>query len=224
MSNSAMTTYDSNPAGRRDLLRLAFGALIVPALWRPAAAQQVDGADAVLPIQRLDQALLVAMKAGRQTPFAQRFTALIPAIEQALDLDALLAESVGPAWTGLPPDQQALLASEFRRYTVSSYGANFDSFSGQTFRLSPTPRRLADGRVIVDTAIVRADGSATALDYVMHQTDAGWRAVDVLADGSISRVAVQRSDFRSLLRGGGVAALVAGLRRKVVSLSGGTLA
>ena len=39
----------------------------------------------------------------------------------------------------------------------------------------------------------------TPLDYVMRQGEKGRRAVDVLLDGSISRVAVQRSDFRSLL-------------------------
>jgi phospholipid transport system substrate-binding protein len=59
---------------------------------------------------------------------------------------------------------------------------------------------------------------------VMLQTPAGWKAVDVLADGAISRVAVQRSDFRGLLANGGVAALVLSLERKVADLSGGTLA
>ena len=34
----------------------------------------------------------------------------------------------------------------------------------------------------------------------MRQVNAdAWKAVDVLLDGTISRVAVQRSDFRSLL-------------------------
>ena len=58
----------------------------------------------------------------------------------------------------------------------------------------------------------------------MRQTPSGWKAVDVLADGAISRVAVQRSDFRTVLAGGGGAALVAKLERKVADLSGGRLA
>jgi phospholipid transport system substrate-binding protein len=52
----------------------------------------------------------------------------------------------------------------------------------------------------------------------------GWQAVDVLTDGSISRVAVQRSDFRGLLMAGGVPALTKGLEHKVALLSGGTQA
>ena len=58
----------------------------------------------------------------------------------------------------------------------------------------------------------------------MRQTPAGWRVVDVLADGTISRVATQRSDFRSTLAHGGGQALVTTLQRKVSDLSGGSLA
>jgi len=47
----------------------------------------------------------------------------------------------------------------------------------------------------------------------------GWRIVDVLADGAVSRVAVQRSDFRSLLRSGGPAALQKSLETKAAALS-----
>jgi phospholipid transport system substrate-binding protein len=52
----------------------------------------------------------------------------------------------------------------------------------------------------------------------MRDGQSGWRAVDVLAGGSISRVAVQRSDFRSVLRSGGVPALMAALQLKVANL------
>ena len=36
----------------------------------------------------------------------------------------------------------------------------------------------------------------------MRDDNGVWRAVDVLLDGSISRVAVQRSDFRKILANG----------------------
>jgi phospholipid transport system substrate-binding protein len=68
---------------------------------------------------------------------------------------------------------------------------------------------------------VRPDNDPVKLDYVMRRGPTGWQAVDVLTDGSISRVAVQRSDFRELLRRGGVPALAASLTNKVANLSGG---
>ena len=42
----------------------------------------------------------------------------------------------------------------------------------------------------------------------------------MLTDGTISQVAVQRSDFGGLLASGGAPALRAGLERKVANLSG----
>ena len=82
-------------------------------------------------------------------------------------------------------------------------------------------RSLGNGEVVVDSRLRRADGSSVALDYVTRRGPAGWQAVDVLTKGSISRVAVQRSDFRGLLTSGGAPGLVAGLEHKVANLSGG---
>lgn len=211
MPNEAITL------GRRGLLGLAIPAILAATSWQPARAGSDAGA--IAPIQRLDAALLQAMKAGRTTPFSQRYAALAPAVEQAFDMDAVLAASIGLSWASLPSDQKAQLLATFRRYTVASYAANFDNYTGQTFQTAPSVRSVGNGDVIVATTIVANDGSSNKLDYVMRNTPAGWKAVDVLADGSISRVAAQRSDFRHLLRDGGAPALVAGLERKVASLS-----
>jgi phospholipid transport system substrate-binding protein len=75
----------------------------------------------------------------------------------------------------------------------------------------------------VRTEIVSANGDRVRLDYVMRQDGGTWRAVDVLLDGSISRVAVQRSDFRKILSGGDPDALISSLRRKIADLSDGAL-
>lgn len=218
-----MMTQQSRPLGRRGVLALGaavFGASMLAA--ETAVAQ--DSAGPIAPIRRLNDALLAVMKQGQQTPFTQRYTQLEPVIDQTFDLSTILAESVGLEWPNLPGDQQASLLAAFRRYTVSSYAANFDSFSGQRLTIAPMVRQLGNGEAIVDTKIVPLNGSASSLDYVMRNVTGGWKVVDVLADGAISRVAVQRSDFRQLLVSGGVPALVAGLRHKVSNLSGGMLA
>jgi phospholipid transport system substrate-binding protein len=56
---------------------------------------------------------------------------------------------------------------------------------------------------------------------VMRNDGGAWKAVDVLADGSISRAAVQRSDFRRLVARGGAQALIDSLDKKTADLSGG---
>ena len=76
---------------------------------------------------------------------------------------------------------------------------------------------------VVATRIVPAGGEPTRIDYVMRRGPAGWRAVDVLLNGSISQVAVQRSDFRTSVATGDASALIASLQRKVAELSGGAI-
>ena len=160
------------------------------------------------------------MKSGDAEPFDRRFQALGPVIDRVFDLHAVLTALIGLSWANIPRTQRATLADAFRRYAVSSYVANFHSFDGQSFEIEPDVRDLSGGAVVVRTRLLRRDKKPVELDYVMRAGTSGWQIVDVLTDGSISRVAVQRSDFRQLLRGGGPAALAAGLERKVANLAG----
>ena len=180
--------------------------------------------DASATIRRFDSALIEAMKAGKQTDFNTRFAALAAAVDQAFDLQAVLAVSVGARWAGIPLDHQIRLLDAFRRCTVASYVANFDSYASQIFTVLPDPRSLGHGAVVVETRIVSVSGEDIQLGYVLKQTSSGWKVFDVLADGSISRVAVQRSDFRNVLASGGADALLASLQRRTSSLSSGALA
>lgn len=201
--------------------RGAIGA--VAALFADAAlpARAADDQAIIAPIQQLVDALLQVMKAGTGTPFSERFDMLAPVIDRTFDLDVILLESVGSSWAALSTDEQAKLHQAFRRYTVASYINNFDQFSGQHFEILPNTRAVGNEQV-VQTRLISRSGDSHELDYVMRQVSYGWRAVDVLADGSISRVAVQRSDFRRLLTRGGAEALVESLRTKSADLSDGS--
>jgi phospholipid transport system substrate-binding protein len=178
-------------------------------------------AAAVAPIQQLISGLIQIMKAGPATPFRRRFAMLTPVIDKTFDLEAILRESVGISWATLPPDQQAMLTDAFRRYTIASYVNSFDDYNGQRFEVSPETRAVGSQQV-VETKVIPHKGDSHELDYVMREGPNGWRVVDVLADGSISRVAVQRSDFRSILSRGGSQALADSLHAKSTDLSDGS--
>jgi phospholipid transport system substrate-binding protein len=193
---------------------LAFGA--VPAL---ALAQAKTSPEQ--PIAALNDGLLKIMHAGKSTAFDTRMASFTPVVVAAFDLPLILQNSVGPGhWADIMPAERATLLEVFTQFTVASYVANFDSFSGETFTLAPELRHV--GRdVVVQTRIVGTTGDMTRLDYVMREIDGGWHIVDILLDGTISRVAVTRSDFRSMLAEGGAARLIASLRAKVASLKAG---
>lgn len=204
--------------GRRALF--VASAAITATACLPALA--ADDQAVIAPIQQLNNGLLEIMKEGPHSSFQQRFDTLAPIIDQTFDLPFILQESVGLIWPTLQPEQQQMLMTAFRRYTVASYVNSFDAYNGQRFEVSPQVRTVGNGEQVVDTRIIPRSGSGHRLDYVMRQTPQGWRVVDVLADGSISRVAVQRSDFHHLLTRGGPNALAERLRTKTADLSEGT--
>jgi len=203
---------------RRALLRLMLVITTVAVGWgRPATASEITA-----PVEQLHAGLISIMKVGKTTSFRQRYEMIAPVIGRTFDLEAILRQVVGPRWPSLPADQQAALADAFRRYTIASYVANFDAYSGQRFDTTPAARAVGNDRV-VGTRIASPGGSEHALDYVMRHEGGGWKVVDVLAEGSISRVASQRSEMRSLLADGGGAGLLVSLRQKTAELSGGIL-
>ena len=208
----SLTTPD-----RRTALRLIL-CLIVTAFGSAPAAM---ASEITAPVEQLHSGLTEVMKAGRAVPFRQRYDRLAPVIGRTFDLQAILRQVIGLRWSTLPADQQAALEDAFRRYTIASYVANFDA-TGERFEILPGVSAVGNDRV-VQTRLVGPSGQAHVLAYVMRQTGSGWRIVDVLADGSISRVAAQRSEVRSVLADGGSAALLVSLRRKTAELSGDIL-
>jgi phospholipid transport system substrate-binding protein len=187
------------------------------------AARAQDVAAVQAPIRTLYTALEALMRQGKATPFPKRFDMLAPVIEQVYDLDTVLRVSVGPRWTALDETARRALQTAFRRFTVATYVANFDSYDGEKFDIQPGMRSSGHDQIVA-TRIVPEKGDPIRLDYVLRETGATWRIVDVLLDGTISRVAVQRSDFRGLLgQQGDADALITSLQRKTMDLSGGTL-
>jgi phospholipid transport system substrate-binding protein len=208
-----MLMHSSRP-GRRWVMAMALS--LSASAWSVAAKAE----DPVLvPAHQLIGGLLQIMKAGGATPFSKRFDMLAPVIDQTFDLAAILQASVGTStWQTLSADQREMLLKEFRRYMVASYVSSFNGYNGQRFTVNPETRIVGDEQV-VRTKIVPVSGDGHDLDYVLRQDSSGWRIVDVLADGAVSRVAVQRSDFRQLIRQGGAPALGQSLRVKADNLS-----
>lgn len=190
--------------------------VILPLIAFQAGAQS----EATVPVATLNAGLVQVMKAGRATPFQERMQLLTPVVQRSFDLELILRNSIGPRWAGFSAQQKADLLDSFTQFTVASYVANFDAFAGERFEILPTLRRVGPDTV-VPTRILSGGAEAAKLDYVVHPAASGYQIADVLLDGSISRVAVQRSDFRSVVSSGDAAPLIAMLRSKVASFAAG---
>jgi phospholipid transport system substrate-binding protein len=121
--------------------------------------------------------------------------------------------AIGPTWASLTPAQQQQLIAAFGHYVAATYADQFDTYSGE--QLQVTGERPHGADIVVETTIVTSKGDATRLDYLMRQDQGGSRISDVYLDGSISQLAVHRSEFHSILQREGIDGLVMALNRKV---------
>ena len=163
--------------------------------------------------------LLTTMRNGPTLGQSGRYARLVPVVDRVFDVSSMTRLATGPSWATLSPAQQQQLVDAFRHYVAATYADRFDSYSGQ--QLQVTGERPYNAEVIVQTKIVKSDGDTTTLDYLMHQNQGSWQISDVFLDGTISQLAIQRSEFHSILRREGVDGLVMALNRKVDLLGKG---
>ena len=163
--------------------------------------------------------LLTTMRNGPTLGQSGRYAKLAPVVDRLFDVPFMTRLAIGSSWGTLPPAQQQQLIESFRHYIAATYADRFDSYSGQ--QLQVTGERPYNADVMVQTKIVKSNGETTILDYLMHQNQGSWQVSDVYLDGTISQVAIQRSEFNSILRRDGVDGLVMVLNRKTDLLSRG---
>ncbi|WP_229677833.1 ABC transporter substrate-binding protein [Caldovatus sediminis] len=210
-----MTGPDSR--GRRALLGIA-ALLVAPSLARPARAQ---AGEPTAVVERFHAVLLEVMRDARRLGPRGREQRLRPAMEAAFDLPAMARIAVGPAWTRMAPEQQAAIVAAFTDWSVASYAARFDGYSGETFTtLGETELRTGDR--LVRTTLNRTDGEPVQLNYLMRRSATeDWRIVDIYLTGAISELASRRAEFTTILREGGPERLAAELRRRSAALLSG---
>lgn len=199
---------------RRFVLVAAAAVAFVPPF---AARAAEDGAAAT--VSGFYNALLQAMKGGQQLGFTGRRDLLAPAMTRAFDLPTMARITIGPQWANLSADDQQKLIRAFSDYSIATYANRFEDYSGEKFDVNPKASPSAGGDVIVRSKLVRTSGEPVELDYLMHQAAGTWKIIDVYLSGTISQLAAQRSEFTSVLRQGGAAALIQSLRDKAAQLA-----
>ena len=72
------------------------------------------------------------------------------------------------------------------------------------------------------TRLLRSDGDPVRLDYRMRKGAPGWRISDVFLSGTVSELALRRSEYGALMRREGFDALLAAVRKKIAAAEAGT--
>jgi phospholipid transport system substrate-binding protein len=193
------------------------GALL---LGGAAAARAGEGRGAVEVIRGFYDALLGVMKEGQSLGFAGRRDRLAPAIRRSFDFPQMTRLMVGTQWHQMGSDQRQQLIDAFSAFSIATYANRFDDYSGEAFEVDDAAQHASNGDDIVKSRLVKNDGDKIELDYLMRGDNGRPQIVDVYLSGTVSELATRRSEFSSVMRRGGVDALVELLQRKTAELSG----
>ncbi|WP_448205641.1 ABC transporter substrate-binding protein [Azospirillum sp. sgz302134] len=185
----------------------------------PSAPEAVQ-AGASAPVARLNEALLDLMKRGARESKRARLERFLPVMQDVFDLDAALRIASAPYFERADGDEQRRALDAFARRGAAQYVDRFDRYDGQTITIDgerPGPR----GTTLVDTTLARPEKAPVRLTYVLRPEGGRWKILDVLAKGTVSQLAAQRSEFQTSLRNEGLAGLTRDLNANADRLLGG---
>src|SRR5258708_12225779 len=194
--------------------------LVAIALFAAAPAMSSPAADQRTPeqvVSNFNDTLLRVMKSAKQLGYQGRYAALEAVMNESFDFAGMTRAAVGPLWFNMSADQREALIDAFRRYSIATYATQFDDYSGEQLRL--TDRSEPGQGVLVGTVLTPPKASSINFAYLVHKVGSAWRVIDIYLDGTISQLAVRRSEFRSVLSRSGPEGLVQLLDEKAKRLA-----
>jgi phospholipid transport system substrate-binding protein len=154
------------------------------------------------------------MKQGERLGLEGRFKKLEPAVREAFNLPLMARVATGSAWQTAQPADQQKLADAFSTFSTANYASQFAKYEGERFVVGKE-KPAAGGGTIVETKLIPKDGEPVTLNYLVRADEKGQpRIVDVYLDGSISQLAMRRSEFTAIIKENGFSALIASINDK----------
>ncbi len=197
-------------------LRTSTAAICVMGLWLGTARVSGEAPETAVyqSVERLYASLIDAMKHAQSLGYAGRYEKLAPVIDETYDLPFVAEKSLGRHWKRLSEEQRLRWVETFSQFTTSTYAERFHSYSGERFEVMDTEPSLYE-TFIVRSRLVKPGRDPVRLDYRLRQRDGRWRIIDVYLNGTVSQLALRRSEYSGIMKREGFEALVQALVEKI---------
>ena len=173
---------------------------------------------AVPVVESLHGELLETMRKAETLGYRGRFDKLRAALGESFDLEFMARKAVGRSWKKFSEPERERWLDTFQRVTCANYAGRFTGYSGQSFEtLGVDP--ASHETIMVRTRLIDPDGDNIDLNYRLLETPDGWRIIDVYLDGTVSELALRRSEYSSVIKRDGLDELVASIHRRVDELA-----
>ena len=203
-------------ASRPFPLFLAAG-LVLCLCWPlpPAAAAEEAPSDIV---GRLNAVLMEGMQQADELGFSGRYDRLAPVLSEAFNFSLMARISVGRHWRKLENSDRDRLVDVFGRLSIATFAARFDGYSGERFEVlgeNPALRKA----ILVRNRLIKNDGEAVEINYLLKTAKGRWRVVDVFLDAKYSELAMKRSEYGAVIKNAGFDELIRRLNEKIATLA-----
>ena len=189
-----------------------------PAALAAAAGAPAPNGDPARVVGQLQDALLSSMKDAKTLGYEGRYQRLEPVVQRVFDLPFMAEKSVGRHWATAGEQNQKDLVATFSRFTVANFAGRFDDYSGQSFRILGVEPSTHD-TVLVRTHLDVPKEDGVELNYRLREVDGGWRIVDIYLNGTVSELALRRSEYSALVQREGFKGLLAKLDERIADLA-----
>jgi phospholipid transport system substrate-binding protein len=193
-------------ARRRFALRLAAGAVVMPAFLVPASGPaRADQSPAAALIQKTAARVIDLIK---NTNGAQREAGIQQVLQTDFDLNFMGRSALGTHWNQATPEQQQRFLKAAASAEAHAYAERFGQYGGQTLTIGRVSTR-SGGVSIVDSKLNQSNGQPINIQWEVRDEGKGPRITDVKIEG-VSMVITRRSDFNSYIQnhGGKVESLI----------------
>lgn len=172
-------------------------------------------------VDSLHSELLDVMKEAETLGYQGRYSRLMPVLNELFDIPFMAKKSVGRYWKTVDEQGRARLLATFGRFTVANYAGRFSDYSDQYFETLKVVEST-HGTFLVHSKLVTPNGETVQLNYRLRPVDDGWRIIDVYLNGTVSELALRRSEYSSLIQREGFDALLTALDERISALESGS--
>ncbi len=188
-------------------------AFLLLAIGLPAAyAAPAAPADTVTSFHAV---LLDNMKHAASYSCKDRMQHLSPAIDNTFDMPFLAQHVLRRQWSSLSEAQQTEFTATLKDMVVTTYASQFAKFNGEKFVTQETQE---NGRMrSVRAQLELPAGDPVHFEYVLRETPAGWRTINVIAEG-VSDLALRSAQYDKIFKDQGFDGLIKQIREQTTKL------
>lgn len=169
-------------------------------------------------IQEFNDALISAMKGGKELGYEGRYKLLEPVIDKTFAMSYMGPRSLGRFWKPLSDSDKKAFLDIYRQWSIAQYAENFDEYDNQSFKIVSESKSEKGLFFIVNTDFTKDIGDVIEFNYKLRQIKGQWHIVDIMISG-VSQLANTRSQFMTVMKKNGFKELTTRMKQKIEMFS-----